>query len=75
MTFRRLKKVNSSGPNGGAASHDSDIYFPSSKSDSCRTVDLQSGSSEVYNYRTLAYSGGTLPRNFKKVRSRRDTEN
>lgn len=27
----------------------------------------QSNSSEVYNYKTLAYSGGTLPRNFKKV--------
>ncbi|XP_008291857.1 general receptor for phosphoinositides 1-associated scaffold protein [Stegastes partitus] len=66
MTFRRLKKVNSSGPESGPAPQDSDIYFPSSKSDSCRTVDLPSNSSEVYNYKTLAYSGGTLPRNFKK---------
>ncbi|KAG7221722.1 hypothetical protein INR49_000089 [Caranx melampygus] len=67
MTFRRLKKVNSSGPESGPASQDNnDIYFPSSKSDSCRTAELPSGSSEVYNYRTLAYSGGTLPRNFKK---------
>ncbi|XP_072223502.1 general receptor for phosphoinositides 1-associated scaffold protein [Leuresthes tenuis] len=65
MTFRRLKKVNSSGPASGTASQD-DIYFPSSKSDSCRTVDLPTNSSEVYNYKTLAYSGGTLPRNFKK---------
>lgn len=67
MTFRRLKKVNSSGPESGPTSQDNDIYFPSSKSDSCRTVDLPTNSSEVYNYRTLAYSGGTLPRNFKKV--------
>ncbi|XP_034392583.1 general receptor for phosphoinositides 1-associated scaffold protein [Cyclopterus lumpus] len=66
MTFRRLKKVNSSGPESGPASQDNDIYFPSSKSDSCRTVDLARNSSEVYNYKTLAYSGGTLPRNFKK---------
>ncbi|XP_059189444.1 general receptor for phosphoinositides 1-associated scaffold protein [Centropristis striata] len=65
MTFRRLKKVNSSGPESGPASQD-DIYFPSSKSDSCRTVDLPTNSSEVYNYKTLAYSGGTLPRNLKK---------
>lgn len=67
MTFRRLKKVNSSGPETGPACQDSDIYFPSSKSDSCRTADLQISSSEVYSYKTLAYSGGTLPRNFKKV--------
>lgn len=68
MTFRRLKKVNSSGPGSGPASHDGDIYFPSSKSDSCRTAGFPSNSSEVYNYRTLAFSGGTLPRNFKKVK-------
>ncbi|XP_044208042.1 general receptor for phosphoinositides 1-associated scaffold protein [Thunnus albacares] len=66
MTFRRLKKVNSSGPDSGATSQDNDIYFPSSKSDSCKTADLPRNSSEVYNYKTLAYSGGTLPRNFKK---------
>ncbi|XP_029995788.1 general receptor for phosphoinositides 1-associated scaffold protein [Sphaeramia orbicularis] len=66
MTFRRLKKVNSSGPESGPTNQDNDIYFPSSKSDSCRTVDLNTNSSEVYNYKTLAYSGGTLPRNFKK---------
>ncbi|CAG6021832.1 general receptor for phosphoinositides 1-associated scaffold protein [Menidia menidia] len=65
MTFRRLKKVNSNGPESGPASQD-DIYFPSSKSDSCRTVDMPTNSTEVYNYKTLAYSGGTLPRNFKK---------
>ncbi|XP_060913861.1 general receptor for phosphoinositides 1-associated scaffold protein [Labrus mixtus] len=67
MTFRRLKKVNSSGPDPtGPASQDNDIYFTSSKSDSCRTRDLPANPSEVYNYKTLAYSGGTLPRNFKK---------
>ncbi|TNN57233.1 General receptor for phosphoinositides 1-associated scaffold protein [Liparis tanakae] len=66
MTFRRLKKVNSSGPESGTASQDNDIYFPSSKSDSCRTVDLPRNSSDVYNYKTLAYSGGTLPRNCRK---------
>uniref|UniRef100_A0A3Q3FME8 Trafficking regulator and scaffold protein tamalin n=1 Tax=Labrus bergylta TaxID=56723 RepID=A0A3Q3FME8_9LABR len=67
MTFRRLKKVNSSGPDTtGPASQDNDIYFTSSKSDSCRTRDLPANSSEVYNYKTLAYSGGTLPRNLKK---------
>lgn len=67
MTFRRLTKVSSSGPETGPACQDSDIYFPSSKSDSCRTVDLQSNCPEVYSYKTLAYSGGTLPRNLKKV--------
>lgn len=66
MTFRRLKKVNSSAPENGPTSQD-DIYFPSSKSDSCRTMDLPTNPSlEVYNYKTLAYSGGTLPRNYKK---------
>ncbi|KAI5095553.1 general receptor for phosphoinositides 1-associated scaffold protein, partial [Silurus meridionalis] len=58
MTFRRVKD---SGTGSGQ-----DIYFTSSKSDSCRSMDLPSGSSDVYNYKTLAYSGGTLPRNFKK---------
>ncbi|XP_053498998.1 general receptor for phosphoinositides 1-associated scaffold protein [Ictalurus furcatus] len=57
MTFRRVKD---SGTGSG------DIYFSSSKSDSCRSMDVPSGSSDVYNYKTLAYSGGTLPRNFKK---------
>ncbi|KAM7411356.1 hypothetical protein PAMA_021379 [Pampus argenteus] len=66
MTFRRLKKVNSSGPESGPTSQDNDIYFSSSKSDSCRTMDPSRNSSEVYNYKTLAYSGGTLPRNYKK---------
>lgn len=74
MTFRRLKKVNSSGPSshaGPAACQD--IYFPSSKSDSCRTADVPGNSSEVYNYRTLAYSGGTLPRSYTKVGSQHTT--
>ncbi|KAM6977203.1 general receptor for phosphoinositides 1-associated scaffold protein [Aplochiton taeniatus] len=66
MTFRRLKKVTSSDPESRSSGLDTDIYFPSSKSDSCRTMDLPSNSSEVYNYKTLAYSGGTLPRNFRK---------
>ncbi|XP_034028963.1 general receptor for phosphoinositides 1-associated scaffold protein [Thalassophryne amazonica] len=66
MTFRRLKKVNSSGPDGGATRPHNDIYFPSSKSDSCGSVDFPTRASEVYSYRALAYSGGTLPRNFKK---------
>ncbi|KAF5895010.1 general receptor for phosphoinositides 1-associated scaffold protein-like, partial [Clarias magur] len=57
MTFRRVKD---SGTGSG------DIYFSSSKSDSCRNMDLPSGPSEVYNYKALMYSGGTLPRNFKK---------
>lgn len=65
MTLRKLKKVNSSDPSSRLSSHD-DIYFPSSKSDSCKTMDLPTNS-EVYNYKTLAYSGGTLPRNFRKV--------
>lgn len=70
MTFRRLKKVNSRGPEAGPAgpaSQDNDIYFPSSKSDTGR-LEVPANSSEVYNYKTLAYSGGTLPRNFKNVR-------
>ncbi|XP_043080459.1 general receptor for phosphoinositides 1-associated scaffold protein [Puntigrus tetrazona] len=66
MTFRRVKKLNSSEPDSGSLCHDStEIYFASSKSDSCGTVD-RGNSTEVYNYKTLAYSGGTLPRNFKK---------
>ncbi|KAI4891185.1 hypothetical protein NFI96_011819, partial [Prochilodus magdalenae] len=67
MTFRRVRKLNSNEPEGGSCPGSGDnIYFSSSKSDSCRTVDLPSGSSDIYNYKTLAYSGGTLPRNFKK---------
>ncbi|KAG7281116.1 hypothetical protein CRUP_027653 [Coryphaenoides rupestris] len=34
---------------------------------SCKSVDLRPNSADVYNYRTLAYSGGTLPRT-KKVK-------
>ncbi|XP_036389537.1 general receptor for phosphoinositides 1-associated scaffold protein [Megalops cyprinoides] len=64
MTFRKLKKLNSSDPDCGT-SDSGEIYFSSSKSDSCRTMESNS-SSDVYNYRTLAYSGGTLPRNFRK---------
>ncbi|XP_029282094.1 general receptor for phosphoinositides 1-associated scaffold protein [Cottoperca gobio] len=71
MTFRRLKKRNSGGPDSGGpdsgpASQESDIYFLSSKSDSCGTAELQTSCSEVYNYKTLAYSGGTLPRSSRK---------
>ncbi|KAL6483111.1 hypothetical protein MHYP_G00079830 [Metynnis hypsauchen] len=69
MTFRRVKKLNSNEPDGGSGGScpgSGDIYFSSSKSDSCKTMDLPSGSSDIYNYKTLAYSGGTLPRNFKK---------
>ncbi|TRY86996.1 hypothetical protein DNTS_009107 [Danionella cerebrum] len=68
MTFRRVKMLNSHDPDNGSLCHDSgDIYFTSSKSDTFRTVDQRpANSSEVYNYKTLAYSGGTLPRNFKK---------
>ncbi|XP_061114248.1 general receptor for phosphoinositides 1-associated scaffold protein [Conger conger] len=66
MTFRRLKKLNSSDPNEGGTSDSGEIYFPSSKSDSCRTTDSSKNYSDVYNYKTLAYSGGTLPRNFRK---------
>ncbi|XP_068997561.1 general receptor for phosphoinositides 1-associated scaffold protein [Embiotoca jacksoni] len=67
MTFRRLKKMNSSGPESGHTAPDNDIYFPSSKSDGCRTSDIPTNSAEVYNYKTLAYSGGTLPRNYRKA--------
>lgn len=70
MTFRRLKKVDSSGPEVGPCSRDAEVYFPSSSSDGCRTGELQSIGSGVYSHKTLAYSGGTLPRNFKKVRRR-----
>ncbi|XP_050952584.1 general receptor for phosphoinositides 1-associated scaffold protein isoform X2 [Labeo rohita] len=68
MTFRRVKKLNSNEPDSGSLCNDSgEIYFTSSKSESCGTVDRgPSNSAELYNYKTLAYSGGTLPRNFKK---------
>ncbi|KAM9785569.1 general receptor for phosphoinositides 1-associated scaffold protein [Neosynchiropus ocellatus] len=56
MTLRRLRKVNSS--SGGTE----DVYFPSSRSDS---------SAEVYNYKTLAFSGGTLPRSCRKGDNRK----
>ncbi|KAK0138297.1 General receptor for phosphoinositides 1-associated scaffold protein [Merluccius polli] len=67
MTFRRVKKV-SPGPPGppedrGPAAPDGDIYFPSSRSDG---VEPRPTSSEVYNYKTLAYSGGTLPRTYRR---------
>ncbi|XP_062871308.1 general receptor for phosphoinositides 1-associated scaffold protein [Trichomycterus rosablanca] len=67
MTLRRVKKLglNEAG-DGGSCRGSGDIYFSSSKSDSCKNMDLPSGSSDIYNYKTLAYSGGTLPRNFKK---------
>ncbi|XP_077573087.1 general receptor for phosphoinositides 1-associated scaffold protein isoform X1 [Stigmatopora nigra] len=69
MTFRRLKMVDSNGTNRTAApSPDNGVYFPSSQSDSCRrTAPLNNDATEVYNYKTLAYSGGTLPRNLRKV--------
>lgn len=70
MTFRRLKKVNSSGPETGPSCPDGDVYFPSSRSDSCSTEELRSRSCDLYSYTTLAYSGGTLPRNLKKVTAR-----
>ncbi|XP_056588646.1 general receptor for phosphoinositides 1-associated scaffold protein [Triplophysa dalaica] len=68
MTFRRVKKLNSDGPDSGSLCQGSgDIYFSSSKSDSLGTADSgPSNTGDVYNYKTLAYSGGTLPRNFKK---------
>ncbi|KAG9269815.1 general receptor for phosphoinositides 1-associated scaffold protein isoform X2 [Astyanax mexicanus] len=66
MTFRRIKKLNSSEPDGGSCPGSGDIYFSSSKSDSCRNMERPASSSDIYNYKTLAYSGGTLPRNFKK---------
>ncbi|KAG9333985.1 hypothetical protein JZ751_009301 [Albula glossodonta] len=66
MTFRRLRKLNSNDPNECGTSDSGEIYFPSSKSDSCRTMDSSTNCSDVYNYKSLAYSGGTLPRNFRK---------
>lgn len=56
--------MNSSGPERRSNTQENEIYFHSSKSDSCRTTDTNSA--DVYNYKTLAYSGGTLPRNFKR---------
>ncbi|XP_076874835.1 general receptor for phosphoinositides 1-associated scaffold protein [Brachyhypopomus gauderio] len=66
MTLRRVRKLNSNEPDSGSCQGSGDVYFSSSKSDGCRSTDLPSGSSDIYNYKTLAYSGGTLPRNFKK---------
>nr|XP_015199817.1 PREDICTED: general receptor for phosphoinositides 1-associated scaffold protein [Lepisosteus oculatus] len=66
MTFRRLKKVNSSDPGRLPSHHDSGDVYQSSASDTYGTVEKCKNASDVYNYKTLAYSGGTLPRNFKK---------
>ncbi|XP_066529486.1 general receptor for phosphoinositides 1-associated scaffold protein [Hoplias malabaricus] len=63
MTLRRVKKLNSSEPQSQGSG---EIYFSSSQSDSCRSTQRSSAPSLIYNYKTLAYSGGTLPRNFNK---------
>ncbi|XP_048872091.1 general receptor for phosphoinositides 1-associated scaffold protein isoform X1 [Brienomyrus brachyistius] len=66
MTFRKLKKFSSNDTDCGTARSDSgEIYFSSSKSDSL-VMDRPTSSSDIYNYKTLAYSGGTLPRNYRK---------
>ncbi|MBN3297675.1 GRASP protein, partial [Amia calva] len=67
MTFRRIKKLNSNDPESTSAPQDSGDIYQSSASDTYRTLELsKKSSSEVYTYRTLAYSGGTLPRNYRK---------
>ncbi|XP_061908494.1 general receptor for phosphoinositides 1-associated scaffold protein [Entelurus aequoreus] len=61
MTFRRRKMVHSN----GATSPENDVHSPPSGSDSRPPArDFSSG---VYNYKTLAYSGGTLPRTRRKA--------
>ncbi|KAJ8412233.1 hypothetical protein AAFF_G00145000 [Aldrovandia affinis] len=66
MSFWRLEKWSSNRPEhrtpcpGSAAMH-----LPSSKSDNSKNMVSTNSSLDVYNYKTLAYSGGTLPRNHR----------
>ncbi|XP_029102278.1 general receptor for phosphoinositides 1-associated scaffold protein [Scleropages formosus] len=67
MTFRRAKKGSPPESACGTSCSDSgDIYFPSSKSDSAVADAPAAAGCELYTYRSLAYSGGTLPRNHRK---------
>ncbi|XP_036388113.1 general receptor for phosphoinositides 1-associated scaffold protein-like [Megalops cyprinoides] len=63
MTFRRLKKHNS---NRTAPPDSAEMHFPPSRTDNCKTLVSLKNSSDVYNYKTLAYSGETLPRHHRK---------
>ncbi len=69
-TFRRIMKLTQTSRTAGRCVMTVGDRLYVLQSDSCGTVDRgPSNSTEVYNYKTLAYSGGTLPRNFKKVRA------
>ncbi|KAJ8358665.1 hypothetical protein SKAU_G00151900 [Synaphobranchus kaupii] len=63
-SFWRLEKRSSSKPDHGTSFPNSaETHFPTSKSDNCKAMVSMNNSLDVYNYKTLAYSGGTLPRN------------
>lgn len=70
MSFWRLEKRSSSKPDHGTSCPSSaETHFPTSKSDNYKAMVSMNNSLDVYNYKTLAYSGGTLPRNRRKVGS------
>ncbi|MBN3277637.1 GRASP protein, partial [Polyodon spathula] len=71
MTLRRLKQLSRKEEEYGSVL-DRDVYsgekneIYQSTSETYKTLDSYKNTSDVYNYKTLAYSGGTLPRNHKK---------
>lgn len=72
MTLRRLKQLSRKEEEWGSAT-DRDVYSAGKNeiyqpaSETYKTLDSYKNTSDVYNYKTLAYSGGTLPRNHRKV--------
>ncbi|XP_061076703.1 general receptor for phosphoinositides 1-associated scaffold protein-like isoform X1 [Conger conger] len=66
-SFWRLEKRSSNKTDHGTSCPSSaKTHFPTSKSDNYKAMVSMNNSSDVYNYKTLAYSGGTLPRNRRK---------
>ncbi|MGH0185954.1 UNVERIFIED_CONTAM: hypothetical protein FKN15_019955 [Acipenser sinensis] len=71
MTLRRLKQLSRKEDEWGSAT-DRDVYSAGKNeiyqpaSETYKTLDSYKNTSDVYNYKTLAYSGGTLPRNHRK---------
>ncbi|XP_034769713.2 general receptor for phosphoinositides 1-associated scaffold protein-like [Acipenser ruthenus] len=71
MTLRRLKQLSRKEEEWGSAT-DRDVYSAGKNeiyqpaSETFKTLDSYKNTSDVYNYKTLAYSGGTLPRNHRK---------
>ncbi|XP_028654482.1 general receptor for phosphoinositides 1-associated scaffold protein [Erpetoichthys calabaricus] len=64
-TFRRFSKVSREADDGDKAAVQ-DVYTSRRSDFQSPALELQCGRpGDVYNYKSLAYSGGTLPRSFK----------